>query len=182
MAQYTLEEALNADPVMSEILEITVRGVPVRVQFRELPTTMVDKLRMAAIQYVEDQRRKKEQKGDGEWRDAQMDIDVLRANRLELLMIHAALVNPDSGGPACTLASLEGGIEIDVLEYLGEKWEEFKTGIDPDYLDEDAIKVILDEGRKKNWDPVWLWTHCGFKRLTGLVAYLDGRLSSYQTE
>lgn len=179
----SLEQALSADPLLSPELVWEVAGREVRVIFRELPQAQIDRLRMAAIQYVEQERARRE--GDGaSWRDVQSDLDVLRANRLDLLMLHAAMLDPRTMGPACSLEWLEKRLSPELQEHLARAYHQWVQGISPDAVTTEMVDHIFEEVKKKRDDPmlpVWLWTRCGYRMLTGCMLYMADLYENYRT-
>lgn len=179
----SLERALSAEPLRSDVMEITVNGHPAKLQFVELSQTRYDQLRGEAIRWTEELRRENED--NGEWREAQVDLDAIRANRTDILALWAAMVDPDTDGPACSLEWLEKRMPPDVQEFLATAFAAWKQGISPDGVTQEIVEALIEDVKKKRQEPglpAWLWTQYGYQRLLASVLYLVDLLSIYQSD
>lgn len=161
----SLEAALlysEDHPEVSPVYEFQLRGQQVRVVFRALSQTQLDRLGLSAQTWLENERRAREAKGQ-DWRDHLSTVDRVHKNRVDLLMLHAAMRDPeDHTREACSLVVLERHLDPDTHAHLAEKFEQWRAGLS---LDGVTAQDILDfrADVKKNADPVYLWMRYGFK-------------------
>jgi hypothetical protein len=171
-------ELLDCAPKLSDPVELEINGYKTAVVFRELPQSMIDKLRAQSIAHWEIERRRRE--SEGEWRDVQTDLDSLRANRLDLLMLKAACLDPQSHKPAFSLEFLENKLTPDAQEFLAIKYEEFRQGLSPDRVTPELVDAFIEDCKKK--DLAELWTRYGFCIAAHSAIYLVDQLSQSPTE
>ena len=182
----SLEAALSVDPIYSETLEFELRGSPVRIRFRELSQDRIDKLRRLAIEHVEQDRRRKESE---EWRNIQVDMDAMRANELDLRMIHYCMIDADAYDEDRTvrlavenIQLLRDGLSPDIQEHLAAQHKLFCESISPDSMAKEDIEELADLIKKKEIHPLSASIQFGFKTLIASFTYLVDELATYQTE
>jgi hypothetical protein len=158
-----LELALAGEPATSPPLEFQVSGQTVRVVFREVSQTRIDKLQLSAQQWAEEGRtiREKSAAKNQEWHYAEETMSRVVRNRADLLILHASL--RDAAHPereACSLNWLERRLPPDIHAYLASKYDEWRGGLSIDAVSPESI-VAFRDAVKKNVDPVSLWMRFG---------------------
>ena len=143
-----LEALLSSKAIISEEVTCEHGGASVTVIFRELSNDQKQSIMGFALQYVEDKRRQQEEDGKGEWRECGEDRDVLIGEERELRMIQAAALDPKTKGPACSLGWLRKRLGTQLMKKIGDRYETFERLIDPEHVDEDRIKSVLDDVKK----------------------------------
>jgi hypothetical protein len=142
-----LEALLSSKPIISEPVTVEHGDSKVTIKFRELSNDQKNANRMHAIQFVEDRRRTQEDDGKGEWRDADSDLDVLKAEETDLRMLHAAMMDPKTGGPACSLEWLRKRMGTGLQTKLGDRYAKFEAAIDPAQVTEEMIEGVIQDVR-----------------------------------
>ncbi len=179
----SLELALAASNTdRSPIFEFELCGVTVKVCFRRLSQTRLDKLGMTAQQWVENERRRREKDGP-EWRDADGTLDRSQKNRWDLLQLHAAMEDPDHPGrDICPLIKLERDLDPDVHAFLSDKHNQWLSGLSLIGVGPEDITAFR-EAVKKNMpaepDPISLWMQFGFP--TVLASAITSVLEQVET-
>lgn len=176
----SLEVALSADPIESPVLELQIGERKAKVRFRQLSQTVRDKLYFRAIQWAEERRRQYED--GGEWRATDQELRTLRRHRMDLLVLHASMVDPDSGGPACSLDWLEKRLDPELHTYLAGKLQEFGESLSLDHVTPEAIDAFISAVKKNEGDPELLWTLFGSRIPFACALYLVSQLPSSPTE
>lgn len=143
-----LEALLSSKAIISEIITVKHGKETKTVKFRELSNDLKQKIMSHAIQHVEDMRRVQEEGGKGEWRDAGADRDVLIGEERDLRMLQAAMLDPETNGPACSLAWLRQRMGTQLQTKLGDRYQAFERLIDPEHVDEDMVKMVIDDVKK----------------------------------
>ncbi len=143
-----LEALLSSKPIISEVVTVAHGDDSVTVKFRELSNDLKQKIMAHAIQHVEDMRRTQEEDGKGEWRDADSDRDVLIGEERDLRMLQAAMLDPKTNGPACSLGWLRKRMGTQLQTKLGDRYNAFEKLIDPEQVDEDMIELVIDDVKK----------------------------------
>lgn len=179
--RFTLEDLLSLEPLLSDPIKVKFGGREVNVVFREVSHDSKNRLKAAAIQHIENDRRRREDEGGSEWREVSMDLDVLRAEEQELRVLHAAMIDPITKGPAADLRTLRHHLTSNMQEYLGAKYAEFEAGLNPDGATEEMIEDLISDV-KKNVDLALLWTQYGSLTALRCVQVLVGQQETSQTE
>ena len=143
--ELSLEDLLSLEPILSDPVEVQFGGQTTQIVFRELSNDKKNRQRAAAVQYVEDERRKREKNGEGEWRDADLDVATLKAEEQELRMICASMIDPVTKGPACSLDLLRHHMGVQLQEYLSSKYAEFEQSISPYAADDQRTEQLLED-------------------------------------
>ncbi|MEE9367150.1 MAG: hypothetical protein V3W44_10710 [Dehalococcoidales bacterium] len=143
-----LEALLSSKRIESEIVTVEHGGESKTIKFRELSNDQKQACMAFAIQHVEDRRRTQEEDGKGEWRDAESNRDVLIGEEQHLRMLQAAMLDPETNGPACSLGWLRKRLGTRLFTKLGDRYEVFEQSIDPDYVTEDMVKMVIDDVKK----------------------------------
>jgi len=175
-----LEALLSLEPILSDPIEVKFGGQATHVVLREIPNDTKNRLKMAAIQHVENARVEREKHGGNEWRNAAADLDVLKMEEQDLRILHAALTDPVTHGPAVSLETMRYHMGSNLQEFLGQKYEEHEAGINPDGATDEMIQALLDDV-KKNEDLVSLWTRYGSLTALRCVQFLAAQVEMYQT-
>ena len=175
-----LEALLSSRAIVSEPVTCEHGGESVNVIFRELSNDQKQSCMAFALQYVEDKRRTQEEDGKGEWRDAESDRDVLIGEERELRMLNAAMLDPKTKGPACSLGWLRKRLGTQLMVKIGQRYEAFERSIDPEKIDEDTIKMVIDDV-KKNTPLDLLLMQYGSILLARCVQYLVALQSNSPT-
>jgi len=176
-----LEALLSAKAIISEPVRIEREGETVEVVFRELSNDMKQKCKMHALQYIEDKRRAQEEDGKGIWRDVDSDLDVLKGEETDLRMLQAAMLDPKTKGPACSLGWLRKRMGTQLQTALGEKYAAFEQLINPSEVTTELIELVIDDVKKK-MQPDFLLMQYESTTLISCIMYLVDQLSSYQTD
>ena len=176
-----LDDLLSLKPLKSDPIKVEYGGSSVDVCLQEVPNAHKNKLKAAAIQHIENDRRKREDAGDGEWRDAESDIDVLRAQEWDMRILHAAMRDPKTNGPAVSLEVLRHNLSSNLQEFMGEKYAEFENGLNIDGATDEMIKSLIDDVKKKG-DLALLWTQYGSLTALRCVQSLVVLLETYQID
>ena len=176
-----LEALLSLEPILSDPIKVEFGGHTAHVVLREVPNDMKNRLKAAAIQHVEDDRCRREKESGNEWREVSGDLDVLKAEEQDLRILHAAMLDPKTRGPATKLETLRFHLGSNLQEMLGQKYAEFEQGINPDGASEELIESLIDDV-KKNADLAWLWTQYGSLTALRCVQYLVAQQEQYQIE
>lgn len=185
MAKHELssfEAALSAAPLHSEVVEMELRGGNASWVWREISQSRIDAIRRAAIQYVEEDRVRKE-KGKDEWREVSMDLDSMRANELDLRELHAAMrdhKNPER--EACTLETLRARLSPDLQEHLSNAYNFWKASISPITMTDEDIKELCEDIKKNETPVALLMTQYGFRTVLDCLRYMGDQLMTYQTD
>jgi len=143
-----LEALLSSRAIVSDPVTVEHGDESKTVKFRELSNDQKNAVRAFAVQFIEDRRRTQEEDGKGEWRDAESDRDVLVAEEMELRMLQASMLDPKTNGPACSLAWLRKRMGTQLQQKLGERYDAFEKLIDPEQIDEDIIKMVIEDVKK----------------------------------
>ena len=143
-----LQALLSSKAIISEAITVEHGGESKTVKFRELSNDQKQACLAFAIQYVEDRRRTQEEDGKGEWRDAESDRDVLVSEERDMRMLQASMLDPATNGPACSLTWLRKRMGTQLQTMLGERYHQFEALIDPQKVDEDMIKMVIDDVKK----------------------------------
>jgi hypothetical protein len=167
-----LEALLSTTPVLSPALEVTIHGQKVEVMFRELSQNLKERLRVQAIGWVEDQRRHVEKETGVEWRDVGIDLQELRADRWDLLLLHAAMRDPKTKEEACSLNWLEDRLGSEEHKFLASKYHEFELGLSPDRVTQEDIDLLIADLKKNAPDLVSLWRRYGFLTVYASLLYM----------
>ncbi len=175
-----LEALLSSKAIVSEVVIAEHGGETKTVKFRELSNDQKQAIMTFAIQYMEDRRREQEEDGKGEWRDAESDRDVLVGEEMELRMLQAAMLDPTTNGPACSLTWLRRRMGTQLQTKLGQRYAAFELLIDPEKVDEDIIKAVLDSV-KKNIPIESLCMECDSVLLARCLQYSVALLSNLAT-
>lgn len=176
-----LEALLSLEPILSDPIKVEFGGQSAYVMLREVPNDMKNRLKAAAIQHVEDDRVRREKESGNEWREVSTDLDVLKAEEQDLRILHAAMLDPKTKGPAVSLETLRFHLGSNLQEHLGQKYAEFEQGINPDGATEELIESLIEDV-KKNADLAWLWTQYGSLTALRCVQYLVARQEQFQIE
>jgi hypothetical protein len=177
----SLEELLSSKPIRSQVVKVEHGGESVEVIFRELSNDLKQRIMTHAIQHVEDMRRVQEDGGQGEWRDAGADRDVLIGEERDLRMLQAAMVDPKTNGPACSLQWLRKRMGTQLQTMLGDRYNAFEASIDPEQVTEDVIEQVIDDV-KKNFPLDYLLMQYGSITLCRCVQFLVAQQSSLATD
>ena len=143
-----LEALLSSRAIISEVVKVEHGGESKTIKFRELSNDQKQAIMTFAIQHVEDKRRQQEEDGKGEWRDASSDRDVLIGEERDLRILQAAMLDPKTDGPACSLTWLRRRMGTQLQTKLGDRYTLFEKSIDPEKIDEDTIKMVIDDVKK----------------------------------
>jgi len=143
-----LEALLASKAIVSEVVTVEHGGESVTTKLRELSNDLKQKIMAHSIQHVEDMRRTQEEDGKGEWRDSESDRDVLIGEERDLRMLQAAMLDPKTNGPACSLAWLRRRMGTQLQVKLSDRYNTFEALIDPEQIDEDMIKLVIDDVKK----------------------------------
>lgn len=143
-----LQALLSSKAIISEPVTCEHGGESVNIIFRELSNDQKQAIMGFALQRVEDRRRQQEEDGKGEWRDCASDRDVLIGEERELMMLQAAMLDPKTKGPACSLAWLRKRLGTQLMKKIGDRYETFEQSIDPEHIDEETIKMVIDDVKK----------------------------------
>jgi hypothetical protein len=176
-----LESLLSSRPIHSEPVTVTHGGESVQIIFRELSNDQKNKIKTHAIQHIEDIRRKQEEDGKGVWRDADSDLDVLKGEEQELRMLQAAMLDPKTKGPACSLGWLRRRMGTQLQTAIGEHYAMFEELIDPEQVTEEMIEQVIDDV-KKNIPLDLLLMQYGSILLARSLQYSVALQSSSQTD
>ena len=178
----SFEAAISAKPLFSPPVEFDFNGSKATWVWREISQSRIDSLRRASIQYVEEDRRRKEGK-DTEWREVSMDLDAMRANELDLRELHAAMRDADNPErEACSLQVLRDRLAPDMQEHLSNMYNMWKASISPLYMGEDAVKALVED-IKKNEVPIdSLMIQYDFRTLLASLRYMGDLLTTSPTE
>ncbi|KKL03778.1 hypothetical protein LCGC14_2622740 [marine sediment metagenome] len=175
-----LEALLSSKAIVSEPVTCEHGGESKTVIFRELSNDQKQSIMTFALQRVEDKRREQEENGKGTWRDCEADRDVLIGEERELMMLQAAMLDPKTKGPACSLEWLRKRMGTQLAKRLGDRYNTFEMSIDPDKISDDAILAVIDAAEKKT--PIDLLTMEFDSILLGRsVQYLVAILSELRT-
>jgi hypothetical protein len=143
-----LEALLSSRAIVSEPVTVEHDGEKKSVRFRELSNDQKQQIMTFAIQHIEDRRRTQEEDGRGAWRDAESDRDVLIGEERDLRMLQAAMLDPQTNGPACSLQWLRKRMGTGLQKQLGDRYAAFEELIDPEKVNEDLIKLVIDDVKK----------------------------------
>ena len=175
-----LEALLSSKAIISEPVTCEHGGESKTVIFRELSNDQKQSIMTFALQHVEDKRREQEEDGKGAWRDAEADRDVLIGEERELMMLQAAMLDPKTRGPACSLEWLRKRMGTQLAKRLGDRYNIFEQSIDPDKISDEAIAGVIDAVKKKT--PIDLLTmEYDSILLARCVQYLVATHSELQT-
>ena len=165
-------------------LEIKLpQGRTVRVCFRRVSDRRKQLLRARAVAWVEQARRAAEADDGVEIRDAQAVWEEIRDARWELLLIHAALRDPDDPDrEPISLRDFELAATSDLIEHLGIKYREFERGLDVDEMTGEQIQEVIEELKKKPLSLVGLWQQYGFATLAACLLTLVSQLPESETQ
>jgi hypothetical protein len=142
-----LETLLSSKPILSDPFEVSHGGETVKARFRELSNSQKQSIQAFAIQWFEDKRREQEKDGAGEWRDAESDRYVMIGEERHLRMLQAAMIQPDSFAPACSLGWLRKRMGTQLETMLGNRYAAFEASIDPVNVGEEEIEAVLQDVR-----------------------------------
>jgi hypothetical protein len=144
-----LETLLSSKAIISEELTCEHGGESVNIIFRELSNDQKQFCMMFAMQYIEDKRRQQEEDGAGEWRDCESDRDVLINEEKEIRILNAAMLDPKTKGPACSLTWMRRRLGTQLMAKIGHRYFVFEKSIDPDKISDAAIAGVIDAVKKK---------------------------------
>ena len=176
-----LEALLSSKAIISEPVTCEHGGESVNVVFRELSNDQKQSIMGFALQFIEDKRRTQEEDGKGEWRDAESDRDVLIGEEREMRMLQAAMLDPKTKGPACSLGWLRKRLGTQLMTKIGQRYETFERSIDPEKIDEATIKQVIEDV-KKNTPLDLLLMQYGSILLARCVQYLVALQSNSVTD
>jgi hypothetical protein len=177
----SFEDALCAAPLISDVQTMKIGRNEASWVWREISQSRTDQLRRTSIQWVEEDRRRKERGGD--WRDVITDLDAMRANELDLRLIHAAMRDPENHTEeAIGLDSLRDRLSPDMQEHLATSYQIWRASIAPDTMSQEDIVALCEEIKKKEVDTPLLLTQFGFKTAIACLGYMAEQLTTYQTE
>lgn len=175
-----LEALLSSKAIVSEPVTCEHGGESVNVIFRELSNDQKQAIWNFALQHVENRRRTQEEDGKGPWRDCASDRDVLIGEERELMMLQAAMLDPKTKGPACSLAWLRKRLGTQLMKKIGDRYEIFEHLIDPEQVDEELINIVINDV-KKNTPLDLLLMQYGSILLARCVQYLVALQSNLAT-
>ena len=158
-------------------------GRTIRVCFRRVSDRRKQLLRAKAVAWVEQARRAAEAEDGVEIRDAQAVWEEIRDARWELLLLHAALRDPDDPDKEpISLRDFELAATSDLIETLGIKYREFERGLDIDQITPQQIEDVIEELKKKPLSLVELWQQYGFAILAASLLTLVSQLPESETK
>jgi hypothetical protein len=177
----SFETALCAQPLYSEVQEIEIQGVKAKWVWREISQSRYDALRRTAIQYVEEDRARKEQ--GLEWQDVTSDMDAMRANELDLRLIQAAMRDADDHEKeAIKLQTLRDRLSPDMQEHLATNYQIWRDSLSPDSMSEEDVKLLCEAIKKKEVPTPSLVTQFGFRTAIACLDYMASQHTISQTE
>jgi hypothetical protein len=178
-----LEAALSAELLVSPPIDVPLPGGKVvKAVFRELTQQRKDWLRVEALSWVEERRRVVEEQIGNVIRDAEEEWNQLRNNRWDLIMLHAALRDPDhTDNEACSLQVLEARLDPQTRIYLSAKYFEWESGFDPSNVNQEEVEAFIDDLKKNSLSPLACWQKYGSAVLWNSVLILAALPETYLT-
>ena len=126
-----LDAPATAEPLVSPPVTVRIKGKDVTVCFVEISEGNKQKIRYQAIAEAEELRKRLEDQTGVEWRNADMAIEELRTNRWDMLLLHAAMRDPENPSrEAAPFFWVENELPSDAMAVLCSKYHEWEQGLD----------------------------------------------------
>lgn len=177
-------EMLGDGRRVSPVIEVKNGGRTHKVRFIQLADHRKQLLRVEAMGWVEDTRRRIERKYSmEEIREGQVAWEDLRGARWNMLIIQAATRKADDvEQEAFSLREIEEGGASDLLGYLGAKYNDFEDEWSSDKVTPEEIDAVIDLLKKNEVSLPVLWAQCGFAMLSACLLTMADRLATLETE
>lgn len=180
-----LEEGFSDGPKISPPLDISKgNGVTKQIVFRELAETTKQRLRFDAIGWVEALRVKAEAAfGGTEWRDVSWNLEEMRGNRWDTLLLHAA--TRDAEHPereAAPLRWYEMKMGTPLHQHIAAKHADFENGLNPDFVDPEVLSLVIEDIKKNDPSIAELWTRYGTLTLLACLLFSVSQLEMSDPE
>jgi hypothetical protein len=140
----TLDSLLSDDLPISPPVEVEIGQASLTIAWKPLRRREIQKLKIAARKWAYDEVKAADLPAE-EVNNAYF-LDIL-VNEVELRMLHASMVDPNSKGgrgPAVSLKKLRETIKPGQQTKLNELWWVWQTAHDYDDLTEDQVESMID--------------------------------------